>query len=70
MKRLKNYSEIAKRRGQTVSQLALSWILRNKVVASVIVGASKVSQIEDNVGCINNLEFSEEELKEIEEILK
>ncbi|WAM31869.1 aldo/keto reductase [Caldicellulosiruptor naganoensis] len=69
IEKVKKLSEIAKRRGQTVSQLALSWILRNKVVASVIVGASKVSQIEDNVGCINNLEFSEEELREIDEIL-
>ncbi|WPX09175.1 aldo/keto reductase [Anaerocellum danielii] len=70
IEKVKKLGEIAKRRGQTISQLALSWILRNKVVASVIVGASKVSQIEDNAGCINNLEFSEQELREIDEILK
>ncbi|WAM34067.1 aldo/keto reductase [Caldicellulosiruptor morganii] len=70
IEKVKKLCEIAKRRGQTISQLALSWILRNKVVASVIVGASKVSQIEDNAGCITNTEFSEQELREIEEILK
>lgn len=70
IEKVKKLSKIAKSRGQTISELALSWILRNKVVCSVIVGASKPSQIEDNVACIKNLEFSEGELKEIDNILK
>lgn len=69
IEKVRKLSEIAKNRGQTIAQLALSWILRNKVVSTVIVGASKPSQIEENVFAIKNLEFSEEELKRIDEIL-
>ena len=53
-----------------MSQLALSWVLRDKRVTSVIIGASKVSQIEDAVAIQENLEFSSEELKSIEKILE
>ncbi|HOP95628.1 MAG: aldo/keto reductase [Dictyoglomaceae bacterium] len=70
IEKVRKLSEIAKDRGQSVSQLALAWILRNKVVASVIVGASKPSQIEENINCIKNLSFTGEELKKIENILK
>jgi len=70
IEKVRKLSEIAKDRGQSVSQLALAWILRNKVVASVIVGASKPSQIEENIDCIKNLNFTGEELKKIENILK
>ncbi|HOL40055.1 MAG TPA: aldo/keto reductase [Dictyoglomaceae bacterium] len=70
IEKVRKLSEIAKDRGQSVSQLALAWILRNKVVASVIVGASKPSQIEENINCIKNLNFTGEELKKIENILK
>lgn len=70
IEKVKKLSEIAKERGQSVAQLALAWILRNKVVASVIIGASKPSQIEENVNSIKNLDFSEDELRKIDEILK
>lgn len=63
-------NEIAKRRGQTLAEMAVSWILRNGKVTSVLIGASKVSQIEDNVKALDNLEFSPSELAEIEKILK
>ena len=53
-----------------MAQLALSWVLRDKRVTSVIIGASKVSQIEDAVGILDNMEFTPEELKMIEEILQ
>ncbi len=61
--------EIAAQRGQTISQFALSWILRQPVMASVLIGASRISQLEENVGALSNLNFSEEELRGIDEIL-
>ena len=61
---------IAEKRGQKMSQLALSWVLRDPRVTSVIIGASKVSQIEDAVGILDHLEFSDDELNSIEKILK
>ena len=67
--KVKQLNEIAKARGQKMAQMALSWVLRDKRVTSVIIGASKVSQIEDAVDIQSNLEFSSEELKEIENIL-
>lgn len=70
IKKVKALNEIAKKRGQKMSQLALAWVLRDKRVTSVIIGASKVSHIEDAVGIQNNLEFSAEELQAIENILK
>ncbi|AEB30923.1 uncharacterized protein YghZ [Carnobacterium sp. 17-4] len=63
-------NEIAKRRGQTLAEMAVSWILRDGKVTSVLIGASKVSQIEDNVKALDNLDFSTSELTEIEKILK
>lgn len=69
IEKVKRLSEIATRRNQSISQLAISWILRNKVVSSVIIGASKPSQIEENVRAIENLEFTEKELEDIDEIL-
>jgi len=70
IKKVKALNEIAKKRGQKMSQLALAWVLRDKRVTSVIIGASKVSHIEDAVGIQSNLEFSSEELQAIENILK
>ncbi|NWF64688.1 MAG: L-glyceraldehyde 3-phosphate reductase [Chloroflexi bacterium] len=61
---------IAQQRGQTLAQMALAWILRHETLTSVLIGASKVSQIEDAVGMLNKLEFSASELQEIENILK
>ncbi len=65
---IKALSEIAENRGQTLAQMALSWILRDGKVASVLIGASKPSQILDNIKAIENTEFSEEELKSIDKI--
>ncbi|SEK60290.1 L-glyceraldehyde 3-phosphate reductase [Carnobacterium iners] len=61
---------IAKRRGQTLAEMAVSWILRDGKVTSVLIGASKVSQIEDNVKALDNLNFTLTELAEIEKILR
>lgn len=62
--------EIAKERSQTLTQMAIAWILRFDTVTSVLVGASSVKQIKENAGAIDNLHFSEEELNRIEAILK
>ncbi|WP_353745321.1 aldo/keto reductase [Dictyoglomus sp.] len=70
IEKVRKLSQIAKERGQSVAQLAISWILRNNVVSSVIIGASKPEQIEENVKAISILKFSEEELKRIDEILE
>lgn len=67
--KVKQLNEIAKARGQKMAQMALSWILKDKRITSVIIGASKVSQIEDAVGILSNLEFTSEELTAIENIL-
>lgn len=68
--KVKLLNEVAEGRGQSMAQLALSWVLREGKVTSVLIGASKVKQIEDNVATINNLKFSTEELDTIEKILK
>lgn len=66
LKIIQKLDEIASSRGQTLAQMALSWVLREGKVTSVLVGASKVSQLADNVKCINNLNFTDEELKAID----
>ena len=68
--KVKQLNEMAKARTQTLAQMALAWVLRFKSVTSVLIGASKVSQIDDAVGVLNNLSFSEDELQAIEAILK
>jgi L-glyceraldehyde 3-phosphate reductase len=68
--KVKRLNEIAESRGQKMAQLALAWVLRDKRVTSVIIGASKVSQIEDAVGILDKMEFTTEELQMIEEILR
>lgn len=59
-------NEIAKERGQTLAQMALSWVLRDKEVASVLIGASKPSQIRENANIIYHTDFSQEELERID----
>ena len=60
---------IAARRGQTLAEMALAWCLRDDRVTSVIVGASRVSQLEDDFKALENTSFSTEELAEIDEIV-
>lgn len=66
----KALNEIAKNRGQSLAQMALAWILRDGKITSVLIGASKLEQIEENVKILNNLDFSQDELNEIDKILK
>ena len=58
---------IAERRGQTLAQLALAWALRDERVTSLVIGASRVSQLEENVAALDRLEFGDEELLEIDQ---
>ena len=60
---------IAQNRGQSMAQMALAWVLRQPAVTSALVGASNPEQIEDSINTINNLEFSFEELRAIDEVL-
>ena len=65
----KKLNDLAQARGQTLAQMALAWVLRHNVVTSALIGASKVSQVDDCVGAVKNLNFSAEELAQIEQIL-
>jgi len=62
-------NEIAKQRGQTLAEMAVAWVLRDPRVTSALVGASKVSQVDDNVAALKNLKFSAEELSGIDSVL-
>jgi L-glyceraldehyde 3-phosphate reductase len=62
-------NELAHARSQTLAQMSLAWVLRHKVVTSALIGASKVQQVDDCVGAVRNLNFTTEELAEIERIL-
>lgn len=63
-------NELASTRGQSLAQMSLAWVLRGERVTSALIGASRVSQIEENVAALKNLEFTPEELAKIEKILK
>ncbi|MBB5325733.1 L-glyceraldehyde 3-phosphate reductase [Anoxybacillus tepidamans] len=70
IEKVKKLNVLAERRGQSVPQLAISWVLRQKAVASALIGARNPEQIVENVKSIQNLSFTEEELTEIENILE
>ena len=65
---LRSLDGIARRRGQSLAAMALSWLLRDERVTSVIIGASSVSQLQDNLKAVENLDFTEEELREIDRL--
>jgi L-glyceraldehyde 3-phosphate reductase len=65
--RLQGLAGIARRRGQSLAQLALAWVLRNPVVSSTLIGASSVEQLQENLAALDNLDFTPEELSEIDE---
>jgi len=64
--RVRALAEIAARRGQSLAQLALAWALRDERVTTVLIGASSVAQLEANVGALDNLVFTDDELAEID----
>lgn len=67
--KIRRLNEIAQRRGQSLAQLALSWLLKDKRVTSVLIGVSSVEQLDNNLACLKKLDFAENELREIEQIL-
>lgn len=67
LRKVKALAEIAKDRGQSLPQLALAWALRDERVTSALIGASRVSQIEENVAATNNITFSDEEIARIDQ---
>jgi len=69
LSRIRRLDALAKARGQSLAQMSLAWVLRQPAVTTALIGASKTSQIEENLGALKNLAFSAEELKTIESIL-
>jgi len=67
---IKKLNGIAKQRNQSLAQMALAWLLKDQRVTSVLIGASSVEQLDDNLKMLNNSIFSDDELKRIEEVLK
>lgn len=70
LSKIRQLSQIASNRGQSLAQMALSWVLREGRVTSALIGASKVSQLEENVAALGMLDFSKEELLKIDELSK
>lgn len=66
---VKQLNEIAKERNQTLAQMVLAWALRKEIVTSLIVGTRSIKQLDDNLKAIDNLKFSEDELRRIDSIL-
>ncbi len=68
--RVRKLREVARARGQSLAQMAVAWVLRHQEMTSALVGASRVTQIEESVGALDNLSFSEAELRSIDSILQ
>lgn len=66
LEQVRKLNGIAERRGQSLAQMALAWVLRNGRVTSALIGASRAEQVRENVGALKNLEFSAEEIAEID----
>jgi L-glyceraldehyde 3-phosphate reductase len=66
MEKIRALNEIARGRGQTLAQLALAWTLRDPRMTSTLIGASSIKQLEQNLGALDNLDFTEDELAEID----
>lgn len=70
LSQIKQLNDLAVKRGQSLAQMALSWILKDDRVTSVLIGASRPEQLTDSLKCLDNISFSSEELQQIETILK
>ena len=66
LEQIRALADIAAARGQSLAEMALSWILRDGIVTSVLIGASRPEQILDNIAAVNNTQFSAEELAAID----
>ncbi len=70
LQQITRLNEIAQQRSQSLAQMALAWLLKDKRITTVLIGASSVAQLDDNLACLDNLRFSSAELFAIENILK
>jgi L-glyceraldehyde 3-phosphate reductase len=68
LNQIRELNKLAKSRNQTLAEMSLSWLLHHSTITSVIIGASKPAQILDNIASLNNITFSDEELKQIDDI--
>ena len=68
LKKIKALNEVATQRGQTLAEMALAWLLKDDMVTSVIIGASSVAQLNDNLQGIKNTKFTAEEIQKINQI--
>ena len=67
--KLRKLNDIAKQRGQSLAQMALAWVLRDPQITSALIGASSSQQIRDNVAAADNVDFGDEELRAIDQVL-
>jgi L-glyceraldehyde 3-phosphate reductase len=67
LERVRALNEIARRRGQSLAQMAVAWVLRDPRVTSALIGASSVEQLDDTLGALDGLDFSDDDLREIDE---
>ena len=70
IEKAKKLNDLAQKRNQSLAQMAIAWLLKDRRVTTVLIGASSVKQLDDNIDAINNISFSEGELREIERILR
>ncbi len=69
LNRIRQLNDLAQARGQSLAQMAIAWVLRHPGMTSALIGASSIQQVEDNVAALDNLDFSADELQQIEAIL-
>ena len=69
LERIKKLNDLAVNRGQSLSQMAIAWLMKKPVVTSVLIGVSSVEQLDSNLGTLDNISFTKEELDQIEKIL-
>ena len=70
LKRIRELNEIARQRKQSLAQMAITWLMKDKRITSVLIGASSVKQLDDNLDSLKNISFNNDELKLIEDVLK
>jgi L-glyceraldehyde 3-phosphate reductase len=70
LNKVRKLNELAQKRGQSLAQMALGWVLKDPRITSVIIGASKPEQVTDSIQCLKNYSFAPEEINEINSILQ
>ena len=70
LNKIQKLNDIAKKRNQSLAQMALAWVIKDPRITSVLIGVSAVEQLHDNLGILSNLNFEQSELQQIETILK